>query len=128
MNEKNFLKLGVKEHSSVLVYSPPENFLQAISKVKLPFGSKISYSADDLFDIALIFVRNQLDVLELAAAAVAVLKNNGSLWFAFPSKESQLETDLSESEGWATLVDSGWTKGEYFHLDIGWTIIKFIET
>ena len=98
MNEKNFLKLGVKEHSSVLVYAPPENFLQAIRKVKLPFGSKISYSADDLFDIALIFVRNQLDVLELAAAAVAVLKNNGSLWFAFPSKESQLETDLSESE------------------------------
>jgi len=128
MNEKNFLKLGVKEHSSVLVYSPPEKFLQAINNIKLPSGSKISYTADGLFDIALIFVRNQLDVLELAAAAAAVLKKNGSLWFAFPSKESQLETDLSESEGWSTLVDSGWTKGEYFHLDIDWVTIRFIET
>jgi len=128
MNEKNFLKLGVREHSSLLVYSPPEKFLQVINNIKLPFGSKISYNADGLFDIALIFVRNQLDVLELAAAAVAVLKKNGSLWFAFPSKGSQLETDLSESEGWSTLVDSGWGKGESFRLDGDWATIKFIET
>ncbi|MEC7885085.1 MAG: hypothetical protein VYD55_06140 [Chloroflexota bacterium] len=128
MHEKKFVKLGVKEHSSILVFSPPEEFLQVIPRTNLPFGSKISYNPDGLFDVIMIFVRNQLDVLELAAATVAILKKNGNLWFAFPSKGSQLETDLSESKGWGTLVDSGWSKGEWFELGIGWTAIKFTET
>ena len=129
MDEKSFVKLGMKEHSSVLVFSPPEIVVQDISNMTLPSGSKISYIPipNDLFDIALIFVRNQLDVLELAAASVAPLKRGGNLWFAFPAKGSQLETDLSESVGWATLVDSGWSKNEYFDLNNGWTAIKFTE-
>jgi len=127
MDEKSFVKLGIKEHSSVLVFSPPEIVVQDISNMTLPSGSKISYIPDGLFDIALIFVRNQLDVLELAAASVAALKRGGNLWFAFPAKGSRLETDLSESVGWATLVDSGWSKKEYFDLNNGWTAIKFTE-
>ena len=54
-------------------------------------------------------------------------KRGGNLWFAFPAKGSRLETDLSESVGWATLVDSGWSKKEYFDLNNGWTAIKFTE-
>ncbi len=127
MDEKSFVKLGIGEHSSILVFSPPEIVVQDISNITLPSGSKISYIPNDLFDIALIFVRNQLDVLELAAASVAALKRGGNLWFAFPAKGSRLETDLSESVGWATLVDSGWSKKEYFDLNNGWTAIKFTE-
>ena len=127
MDEKSFVNLGMKEHSSILVFSPPEIVVQDISNMTLPSGSNISYMPNDLFDIALIFVRNQMDVLELAAASVAALKRGGSLWFAFPAKGSQLETDLSESVGWATLVDSGWSKNEYFDLNNGWTAIKFTE-
>lgn len=127
MDEKSFVKLGVKEHSSVLIFAPPEQFLHTTPDTNLPLGSKISYKADGLFDVILIFVRNRLDVQELAAASVAILKEKGNLWFAFPSKGSQLGTDLSESKGWCTLVDSGWSKGEYFDLDIGWTAIKFTE-
>ena len=127
MDEKSFVKLGMKEHSSILVFSPPEIVVQDISNMTLPSGSNISYMPYDLFDIALIFVRNQMDVLELAAASVAALKRGGSLWFAFPAKGSQLETDLSESVGWATLVDSGWSKNEYFDLNNGWTAIKYTE-
>ena len=127
MDEKSFVKLGMKEHSSILVFSPPEIVVQDISNMTLPSGSNISYMPNDLFDIALIFVRNQLDVLELAAASVAALKRGGNLWFAFPAKGSQLETNLSASVGWATLVDSGWSKNEYFDLNNGWTAIKFTE-
>ncbi|MFL2760641.1 MAG: hypothetical protein ACJ0BG_06535 [Dehalococcoidia bacterium] len=128
MDERSFAKLGIKKHSSMLVFSPPKFFLQEIHDINLPHGSEISYKPDGMFDVVLIFARNQLDVKELAAASVAILKKGGNLWFAFPSKESQMETDLSESEGWATLVDSGWSKSESFNLAIGWTAIQFMET
>ena len=128
MDERSFTRLGVKKHSSILVFSPPKFFLQEIHEINLPHGSEISYKPDGMFDVVLIFARNQLDVMELAAASVVILKKGGGLWFAFPSQGSQMETDLSESEGWATLVDSGWSKSESFNLAIDWTAIKFIET
>ena len=83
MEEEIFLSLGVQEYSSVLVFSPPEHHAQEIAHMDLPKGASVSYIGGGMFDVVLIFARNQRDVSELAAAGVAVLKKTGFLWFAY---------------------------------------------
>ncbi len=127
MEEKTFLNLGVQEYSSVLVFSPPEHHAQEIAHMDLPKGASVSYVGDGMFDVVLIFARNQRDVSELAAAGVAVLKKTGFLWFAYPSPKSQLATDISASKGWDTLFDAGWSLEDSFELDNNWIAVKFGE-
>ena len=127
MEEKNFLDLGVQEYSSILVFSPPEDHIRKIALMDLPKGASVSYVGDGMFDVILIFARNQRDVSELAAAGVAVLKKTGFLWFAYPSPKSQFATDISASEGWDTLLDAGWSQEDSFELDDNWTAVKFGE-
>ncbi len=127
MEEKTFLDLGVQEYSSILVFSPPERHTQEIAHMDLPKGASVSYVGDGMFDVILIFTRNQRDVSELAAAGVAVLKKTGFLWFAYPSPKSQFATDISASEGWDTLLDAGWSQEDSFELDNNWIAVKFGE-
>ena len=127
MEEKTFLDLGVQEYSSILVFSPPERHTQEIAHMDLPKGASVSYVGDGMFDVILIFTRNQRDVSELAAAGVAVLKKTGFLWFAYPSPKSQFATDISASEGWDTLLDAGWSQEDSFELDDNWTAVNFGE-
>ena len=127
MEEKNFLDLGVQEYSSILVFSPPEDHIQEIALMDLPKGASVSYVGDGMFDVILIFARNQRDVSESAAAGVAILKKAGFLWFAYPSPKSQFATDISASEGWDTLLDAGWSQEDSFELDDNWTAVKFGE-
>ena len=127
MEEKNFLDLGVQEYSSILVFSPPEDHIRKIALMDLPKGASVSYVGAGMFDVILIFTRNQRDVSELAAAGVAVLKKTGFLWFAYPSPKSQFATDISASEGWDTLLDAGWSQEDSFELDDNWTAVKFGE-
>ncbi len=127
MEEKIFLSLGVQEYSSILVFSPPEHHTQEIAHMDLPKGASVSYVGDGMFDVILIFTRNQRDVSELAAAGVAVLKKTGFLWFAYPSPKSQFATDISASEGWDTLLDAGWSQEDSFELDNNWIAVKFGE-
>ena len=127
MEEKNFLDLGVQEYSSILVFSPPEHHIQEIALMDLPKGASVSYVSDGMFDVILIFARNQGDVSELAAAGVAVLKKTGFLWFAYPSPKSHLATDISATEGWDTLFDAGWSQEDFFDLDNNWIAVKFGE-
>ncbi|HIA75078.1 MAG TPA: hypothetical protein EYN92_01445 [Dehalococcoidia bacterium] len=127
MEEKIFLSLGVQEYSSILVFSPPEHHTQEIAHMDLPKGASVSYVGDGMFDVILIFARNQRDVSELAAAGVAVLKKTGFLWFAYPSPKSHLATDISATEGWDTLFDAGWSQEDSFDLDNNWIAVKFGE-
>ena len=127
MEEKTFLDLGVQEYSSILVFSPPERHTQEIAHMDLPKGASVSYVGDGMFDVIIIFTRNQRDVSELAAAGVAVLKKTGFLWFAYPSPKSQFATDISASEGWDTLLDAGWSQEDSFELDNNWIAVKFGE-
>ena len=127
MEEKTFLSLGVQEYSSILVFSPPEHHTQEIAHMDLPKGASVSYVGDGMFDVILIFARNQRDVSELAAAGVAVLKKTGFLWFAYPSPRSHLATDISATEGWDTLFDAGWSQEDSFDLDNNWIAVRFGE-
>ena len=127
MEEEAFLGLGVQEYSSIFIFSPPEHHAQEIAHMNLPKGASVSYVGDGMFDVILIFARNQRDVSESAAAGVAILKKAGFLWFAYPSPKSQLATDISASEGWDTLLDAGWSKKDSFELDNNWIAVKFSE-
>ena len=127
MQKETFLNLGVQEYSSILVFSPPQHHVQEIAQMDLPEGASVSYVGDGMFDVILIFTRNQRDVSELAAAGVAVLKKAGFLWFAYPSPKSRLATDISPSEGWDILLDAGWSQKDSFELDDNWIATKFGE-
>ena len=77
------------------------------------------------YDVVQIFVRNKMDVLELAPSAPAVLKTDGLLWFSYPSENSGLDTDINSKEGWESLLQAGWKPGEHFELDNQWACLRF---
>ena len=77
------------------------------------------------YDAVQIFVRNQLDVIELAPSAPAVLKKNGLLWFTYPSENSGLDTDINSDVGWESLIQASWDPVEQLELDDIWASLRF---
>ena len=73
-----------------------------------------------------IFVRNRLDVMELAPAAPAVLSSDGILWFSYPRRTPNLETDIDSNSGWETLLNAGWRAVLEISIDETWSAIQFV--
>ncbi len=57
--------------------------------------------------------------------AVSSLTPNGLLWIAYPKKISDLQTDLSRDQGWASVFNSGWRAVRQISIDATWSALRF---
>ena len=120
---------GFTVGDSILVIAPPFEYLKNLRVPEWNLHIFTNAHSNGLFDAVHIFALNQLDVMELAPAATAVLKKNGPLWFSFPNKtvNKTKPTDLSHLNGWDILTDSGWSINETNECLDGWSSIRFTE-
>ena len=109
--------------------SAPQGYIDKITPLKE--GATLStvgeLAAGKPYDFVQIFVRNRLDVMELAPAAPAVLSDDGTLWFSYPRRSPNLETDIDSNRGWETLLNAGWTAVSEISIDETWAAIRFVH-
>ena len=119
---------GFKTGDSVLLMEPPLNYLETLRCSDSALNISTHSDSSGPFDAVHVFVLNQVDVMELAPAAPAVLKKDGRLWFSFPNIEADKPTDISYEVGWQTMTDSGWSVFQTTNQLTGWSSLRFIES
>ncbi|MEC8891375.1 MAG: hypothetical protein VX426_06555 [Chloroflexota bacterium] len=121
-------KLMITKSTRLLVMSAPHGYIDKITPLKE--GATLStvgeLATDEPYDFIQIFVRNRLDVMELAPAAPAVLSSDGILWFSYPRRTPNLETDIDSNSGWETLLNAGWRAVLEISIDETWSAIQFV--
>ena len=88
-------KIKLKPGVNAAVIHAPENYLE-----ELQHDSEISSSLRGKFDWIQIFVKNKVELDELAPKAAQALKPESILWITFPKGSSKIQTDLTRDQGW----------------------------
>ena len=123
-------KLMISKSTRLLVISPPHGYIDKITPLEegVILSTVGELAAGEPYDFIQIFVRNQLDVMELAPSAPAVLSDDGALWFSDPRRSPNLETDIDSNRGWETLLNAGWAAVSEISIDETWSAIRFVLT
>ena len=120
-------KFGFKYRDSVLLINPPLEYLEDLRNSDASLLISTRGDSGSPFDAIQIFVLNQLDIMELAPAAPAVLKKNGNLWFSFPSRKAGKPSDIDYDTSWKIMTDSGWVVAQVTSQLSGWSSLRFTE-
>ncbi|MDP7628036.1 MAG: hypothetical protein QF530_09040 [SAR202 cluster bacterium] len=121
-------KLMISKSTRLLVISAPHGYIDKITPLEegVILSTVGELAAGKPYDFVQIFVRNRLDVMELAPAAPAVLSDDGALWLSYPRRSPNLETDIDSNRGWETLLNAGWTAVSEISIDETWSAIRFV--
>ncbi len=78
-------------------------------------------------DFAIVFVHNSAEVSRYCEQALAALRDDGILWFAFPKKSSGMQTDVSCDTGWTPLAAAAYRPVRSVSIDNTWSALRFRE-
>lgn len=120
-------KLMISKSIRLLVISAPYGYIDKITPLEegVTLSTVGELALGEPYDFVQIFVRNRLDVMELAPAAPAVLSDGGVLWFSYPRRTPHVETDIDSNRGWETLLNAGWVPVSEISIDETWSAIRF---
>ena len=116
-------KLQIKAGMSLLALNAPAGYLAMIEP--LPAGATIATAGAGPFDAVHCFARNSTELERYAPAALAALKPDGMLWFAYPKGASGVPTDLSRERGWDAVTAHGWEGVRQIAVDDVWSAVRF---
>lgn len=120
LSKKLFLKPG---HRFIILHAP-DGFEKLLGAV--PENSTREKKLQGEFDLILLFVKNKKELDAQWKQTVKALKQNGSLWVAYPKKSSGIESDLGMITGWEITTDSGWDGVSLISIDDTWSGARFI--
>jgi hypothetical protein len=95
-------KLKLKPGMRAAVIHAPEGYIASLGE--LPEGVTISEKLNGKFGWLMVFVKNKAELDKLAHKAIAALKPEGVLWWAYPKGTSKIQTDLTRDKGWDILI------------------------
>ena len=116
-------KLGIKSGQRLLVMNAPAGYREALGKQAE--GVELESTAGGVFDFVQLFVGNKAEIDSLAPQALAALKPGGRLWFSYPKKSSNVETDVSRDVGWEALASAGMRPVTQVSIDDTWSALRF---
>ena len=116
-------KFQIKAGMSLLVLNAPGDFPAMLAP--LPTGVTVATSGSGPFDAVHCFARNSTELERYAPVALAALKPDGMLWFAYPKGTSGIPTDLSRDNGWDAATVHGWEGIRQIAVDDVWSAVRF---
>jgi hypothetical protein len=118
-------KLGIKEGMSVSIFNAP-NFFE-FDLGDLPDDVEVFRDADDApSDLYLIFADRSDEAERGFARAVTHLPPDGAIWFAWPKKSSDRESDLTEDTLRELFLPSGMVDNKVCAIDETWSGLRFV--
>jgi len=91
-------KLLIKPGKSVLLVNSPEQYIRLLEP--LPLNVRISYSAGSDYEVILLFVLNNAELIEELKNLQPYFQDDTIFWIAYPKKTSGIITDLEMMSSW----------------------------
>jgi hypothetical protein len=109
-------KLGLKNGSRLLLVDPPEGFDLGVRPV-----------AADEYDVILLFVSWQEDLLRQLEPMIGLLADRGGLWIAWPKRASKVPTDITENTLRDIILPLGLVDNKVCAIDATWSGLRFVR-
>lgn len=120
-------KLQIKPDRRMLLLEPPDEYLLALEP--LPAGVELVIGEQpgppEGCDVVQAFVRDRASLASLAPRAIAALRPDGLLWFAYPKRTSGVATDIHRDAGWEPVTEAGWDGVRQIAIDAVWSALRF---
>lgn len=118
-------KLGIKEGMSVSIFNAPNYFEFDLGD--LPDDVEVFRDAEDTpSDLYLIFADRSDEAQRGFERAVTHLAADGAIWFAWPKKSSDRESDLTEDTLRDLFLPSGMVDNKVCAIDETWSGLRFV--
>lgn len=119
-----FQKLQLKYQNPILILNHPEMFNNHISLLD---DIKVDIEINSInYDFVLVFVMEELQVEKSIKDLISVLKEDATLWFAYPKKSSKkYKATISRDEGWKSLGNLGFEGVSLIAIDEDWSALRF---
>jgi hypothetical protein len=116
-------KLGIKSGFTVIILNAPATLSQ---ELKLPPEVVLNPARVKSIDLAMLFVKEERELIKRFSALARKLKRAGMLWIAWPKKSSGIKTDLSFANVQAIGLKSGMVDTKICAIDDIWSGLKFV--
>jgi CheY-like chemotaxis protein len=117
-------KLGIKEHTVVVLMEAPENFEATLGE--LPDGAMLLRQSGGRRDLTIWFTRSRKDLEHCLARMVGCI-GLGGLWIVWPKKASGVDTDLTQALVRAQGLAAGLVDYKISAIDATWSGLKFAK-
>ncbi|MDX2442394.1 MAG: hypothetical protein QNK30_01220 [Bacteroidales bacterium] len=118
-------KLNFKDQPEVLILNSPDDFMQVLKEFEnlAKVDQKIQ---PNKYEFILIFVKNLIEIKEVAIKIPSIMADDVTLWIAYPKKSSKKYTsDISRDNGWQPLGDLGFEGVRQIAIDEDWSALRF---
>jgi len=116
-------KLLIKPGHQVRVFNAPENYHAMLGEI--PENVQIADEGSGEFDVVHVFARDSQVLNRDAPQALEAIKPGGILWFFYPKRSSQVETDITRDHGWEVLNTARWRPVTQVSIDETWSALRF---
>lgn len=117
-------KLGIKEGSRVLFVNPPKKFNAVVGP--LPEGAAFIRQTAGNLDVILLFAPNASELSRKFMPLSKALAPTGGIWAAWPKKNSEVPTDLSDSLVREIGLAKGLVDNKVCAIDETWSALRFV--
>ena len=117
-------KLGIVPGSRLGLVDPPPAFLDLL--VPWPPGATVVTDGVDL-DVALVFVTRRAQLAAGHAAIAPRLTPAGALWFAWPKRGSDVQSDVNGDVLRDIILPTGWVDTKVCAIDLTWSALRFVR-
>jgi hypothetical protein len=114
-------KLGIKEHSKILIVNPPQNYLKAL---EIPPG--VTLASKGPLEFIHFFTKSRKELELQFPILKQELLRGGMLWISWPKGSSRVETDVSESLVREVGLKNGLVDIKVCAVDETWSGLKFV--
>lgn len=114
-------KLGIKEGATVTLVGAPRGWRVP----ELPPGTREKSSLRGDYDVAVVFVRAMSELRRRLPAVTRSLRDDASVWIAWPRKAGGHESDVSENGLREVVLPTGLVDVKVAALDDDWSGLKF---
>ncbi len=87
-------KMGLKEGGTLATVNAPTEFADALGELPALANIRKGMKAEDI--LAILFVRDRMELEKQIVPSAKKLHREGSLWISWPKKSSKLFKDLTE--------------------------------
>lgn len=125
-NEKPLVeKLGIKEDMTIALLNAPNYFNFDLGD--LPDGVEVVRDADDApAQVYLIFADRTDEAQRGFERAVTHLPADGAIWFAWPKKSSDRDSDITEDQLRDLFLPYGLVDNKVCSIDESWSGLRFV--
>jgi hypothetical protein len=116
-------KLQVRPGNRVLILNAPIGYRDRL--IPLPEGAELADEPGGDFDVVHLFAHDSAELDRRAPEAMASVKEGGVLWFSYPKRGSQVDTDLTRDLGWETVKGAGLRPVSQVSIDDVWSALRF---